>query len=82
MRRAGGWGRSLIQAVLRVRRERAGRTPPNWLGPPNIQRYGQEVCPHGLEQRRLGGFWARDIGNRTMDGGPWTDDIEADRQRI
>ena len=27
VRRVGGRGRSLIQAVLRVRRERAGRTP-------------------------------------------------------
>ena len=30
VRRVGGRGRSLIQAVLRMRRERAGRTPPNW----------------------------------------------------
>ena len=29
VRRIGGRGRSLIQAVFRVRRERAERTPPN-----------------------------------------------------
>ena len=32
VRRVGGRGRSLIQVVLRVRKERVGRTPPNWLG--------------------------------------------------
>ena len=37
VRRVGGRGRSLIQAVLQVRRERAGKNPPNWLGTPNIQ---------------------------------------------
>ena len=79
VRRVGGRGRSLIQAVLRVRRERAGRTPSNWLGTPNIQRYGQEVGPHGLEERGLGGFQARDIGNRTMDNGPWTNDTGTGR---
>ena len=36
VRRVGGRGRSLIQAVLRVRRERVGRTPPNWLRTLNI----------------------------------------------
>ena len=51
VRIAGGRGRNLIQAVLRVRRERAGRTPPNWLGTPNVQGHGQEVGPHGLEER-------------------------------
>ena len=56
VRRVGGRGRSLIQAVLRVRGERVGRTPPNWLGTQNMQRPGQEVGPHGQEERRLGGF--------------------------
>ena len=28
--RVGGRGRCLMQSILRVRRERAGRTPPNW----------------------------------------------------
>ena len=79
MRRVGGRGRSLIQAVLRVRRERAGRTPPNWLGTPNVQEHGQEVGPCGLEERRPGGFWARDVGNRTMDDGPWTDNMGTGR---
>ena len=82
VRRVGGRGRSLIQAVSRVRRERAGRTFPNGLGPPNIERHGQEVGPHSLEERRPGGFQARDIGNRTMDDGPWMNDMGTDRQRI
>ena len=77
--RVGGRGRSLIQAVLRVRRERIGRTPPNWLGTPNVQGHGQEVGAYGLEERRLGGFWARDVGNRTMDDGTRTDDMGTGR---
>ena len=72
VRRIGGKGRSLIQTVLRVRRERAGRIPPNWLGTPNVQGHGQELGPCGLEERRLGRFSTRDIGNRTMDDGPGT----------
>ena len=55
-----------MQAVLRVRRERAGRTPPNLLGTPNAQGQGQEVGPCGLEERRPEEFWIRDVGNRTM----------------
>ena len=79
VRSVGGRGRSLVQAVLRVRRERAGRTPPNWLGTPNVQGQGHEVGPHGLEERRPGGFWTRDIGNRTMDNGPGTVDMGTNR---
>ena len=71
----------LVQAVLRVRRERAGRTPPNLLGTPNMQGPGQEVGPHGLEERRPGGFQVRDIANETMDDGPWTNDMNTDRPR-
>ena len=85
VRRVGGRGRSLIQAVLRVRRERAGRIPPNWLGTQNMQSPGQEVGSCGQEERRLGGFQARDIRSRTKDDGPWTDDLhdnrETERQR-
>ena len=79
VRRVGGRGRSLIQAVLRVRWERVGRTPPNWLRTLNIQTPGQEVGPHGQEERRLGGFQARSIGYRTMDDGPWTNDMDTDK---
>ena len=61
-RRVHGRGQNLVQAILRMRRERAGRTPQNWLGTPNVQVQGQEVGPHGLEERRLGGFRTRDIG--------------------
>ena len=82
VRRVGGRGRSLIQAALRVRRDRAGRTHLNWLGTPNVQGHGQEVGPHSLEERRPGGFWARDVGNRTMDNGPWTYDMGTSRQRF
>ena len=81
VRRVVGRGRSLIQAVLRVKRERVGRTPPNWLRTLNVQRPGQEVGPCGQEERRLGGFQARGIGNRTMDNGSWTDDMDTDRPR-
>ena len=31
--RVGGKGRGLVQAVLRVRGERAGRAPQNWQRP-------------------------------------------------
>ena len=79
VRRVGGRERSLVQAVLRVRRERAGRIPPNWLGTPNVQGHVQEVGPCGLEERRPGGFWTRDIGNRTMDDGPGTNDMGTSR---
>ena len=81
VRRVGGRGRSLVQADLRVRRERAGRTPPNWLGTPNAQGQGQEVGPRGLEERRLGEFWTRNVGNRTMVNGPGTADMGTNRQR-
>ena len=56
-------------------------TPPNWLGTPNTQGQGQEVGPHGLEERRLGEFQARDVGNKTMDDGPRTADFGTNRQR-
>ena len=79
VRRVGGRGRSLVQAVLRVRRERAGRTPPNLLGTPNAQGQGQELGPHGLEERRLGEFQTRDVGNRTMDDGSRTADMGTNR---
>ena len=62
-----------MQAVFRVRRERAGRTPPNLLGIPNAQGQGQEVGPHSLEERRPE-LQTRDVGNRTMDDGPGTAD--------
>ena len=78
MRRVGGRGRSLIHAVLKVRRQRAMRTPPNWLRTPNIQRPGQEV---GLCGQETGKVHARGIGNRTVDDGPWTDDMETDSPR-
>ena len=56
VRTVGGRGRSLIQVVLRVRRERVGRTPTNWLGTQNMQRPGQEVGPCGQKQRDQEGF--------------------------
>ena len=32
------------------------------------------------EAKRPGGFQAGDIKNRTMDDGPWTDDLHDDRE--
>ena len=62
VRRIGGKGQNLVQAVLRVRRERAGRTLPNWLDTRNNGfRPGEEVGSCGLEdESRLGGFQARE----------------------
>ena len=77
VRRVGGRGRDLVQVVLRIRRERAGRTPPNWQDTQNnILRPGQEVGPCGQEEeRRLGGFQVRGMRIETIDDGPWTDDM-------
>ena len=76
-RRVEGRGRNLVQVVLRIRRERAGRTPPNWQETQNnIWRSGQEVGPHGQEEeRRPGGFQARGMRIETIDDGPSTDDM-------
>ena len=69
VRRVGGRGRGLVQAVLRLRRERAGRAPQNLnLGQrtPNQRRLvEEEVGPHGHEvERRLGGLQTR--GQQTV----------------
>ena len=51
--RVGGRGRGLVQALLRVRRERARRTPQNCQGvQDNRMRPRQEVGPHGQEVER------------------------------
>ena len=63
VRRVGGRGRSVIQAVIRLRRGRAGRAPQNLDQTPNFARMLQEVVPHGWEERRLGGFQARGYVN-------------------
>ena len=57
VRRVGGRGRSLVQAVLGIRREGAGRTPQNLQETQdNRMRPRQEVGPCGQEvERRLGG---------------------------
>ena len=77
VRRVEGRGRNLVQAVLRIRRERAGRILPNWEETQNnILRPRQEVGPHGQEEeRRLGGFQARGMRIGTIDDGPWTNDM-------
>ena len=69
MSRVEGRGRMLVQAVLRLRRERAGRILPNLVETPNIaiQGPGQKVGPHGLEERRLEGLQARGTENETRD---------------
>ena len=50
VRRVGGRGRSLVQALIRVRRERAGRAPQNLqVTQDNRIRPRQEVGPCGRE---------------------------------
>ena len=82
VRRVGGRGQNLVQAVLRVKRQRAGRTLPNWLETQiNVLRPGQEVGPCGQEEeRRLGGFQERGMRLGTIDNGPWTDDMHDNRE--
>ena len=75
VKRVGGRGRSLVQAVLRLRRGRAGRAPQNLDQTPYFVIL-QEVVPHGCEvERQPGGFQARGIRNGVIDDGPWTDDM-------
>ena len=82
--RVGGRGRGLVQAVLRLKRERAGRAPqnleqrtPNWTIP-----VLQEVGPHGQEEeRRLKGLQAWGRRNGIIDSGPRTNDTEDDGQQ-
>ena len=79
VRGVGGRGRGLVQVILRIRRERAGRAPqnlgqrtPDWTGP-----VVQEVGPCGQEvERRLGGFQVRGKRNGVVDSGPRTNDTE------
>ena len=82
VRRVGGRGRGLVQALIWIRRERAGRAPQNLqVTQDNRTRTGQEVGPNGWEAR-LGGLQARGIRNRLIDNGPWTDDMyDKDRPR-
>ena len=82
VRRVGGRGRSLVQALIRIRRERAGRAPQNLqVTRDNRTRTKQEVCPCSQEVR-LGGLEARGMRNWVIDDGPWTDDMyDNDRPR-
>ena len=77
-----GRGRSLDQALIRIRRERAGRAPQNLqVTQDNRTRPRQEVGPHGQEVRP-GGLQARGMRKRVIDDGPWTDDMyDNDRPR-
>ena len=60
VRRVGGRGRGLVQAVLRIRRERAGRAPQNLEQRMPTRPVLQEANPCGQEgERRLGGLQAR-----------------------
>ena len=59
--RVGGRGRSVVQALLRVRRERAGRAPQNLQRTQDVEVRPQieEVGPYGQEvDRRPGGLQA------------------------
>ena len=82
VRRVGGRDQHLVQAVLRVRRERAEKTLPNWLETHNnVLRPGQKVGPCGQEEeRRLGGFQTRGMRLETIDDGPWTHDMHDNRE--
>ena len=60
VRRVGGRGRSFVQAVMRLRRGRAGRAPQNLDQTPNISVQAlQGMVPHGhdvgQETRRVSG---------------------------
>ena len=81
--RVGGRGRSLVQAVLRVRRERAGRAPQNleMTWDVRMRLWIQEVGPYGQEvERRPEGFQAWGRGNQIIDSTPEILDIN-DRQQ-
>ena len=66
VRRVGGRGRGLVQAVLRIRRETAGRAPQNLE--PRTRAVLREADPCGQEgDRRLGGLQARERQNQTID---------------
>ena len=82
VRKVGGKGRSLVQALIKKTRQRSGRVPQNLqVTQDNRTRSRQEVGPHGWEVRP-GGFQARGMRNRVIDDGPWTDDIyDNDRPR-
>ena len=59
--RVGGRGRSVVQALLKVRRERAGRAPQNLQRTQDVSMRPQiqEVGSHGWEvEGRLGGLHA------------------------
>ena len=77
VRRVGGRGRGVVQAVLKMRRERAGRASQNFnLGqrtPTWTGQVVQEVGPHGHEvERRLGGLQTSGRRNGVVDSGPRT----------
>ena len=83
--KVGGRGRSLVQVLIRVRRERAGRTPQNWQGTQDVRMRPQiqEVGPHGREvQRRPGGLqvWRRQNG--ITDSVPGTIDADEGQQTV
>ena len=80
--RTGGRERNLVQALIRVRRERAGRAPQNLQVTQDIGMRPriQEVGPHGQEvERRLGALQTRGRRNQTIDSVPETVDTN-DRQ--
>ena len=75
VRRLGGRGRSLVEAFIRVRREKGGRAPQHLqVTQDNRIRPRQEVGPCAQEVG-LGGLRARRRRNRVIDNGPRTNDI-------
>ena len=82
--RVGGRERGLVHAVLRMRRERAGRAPQNLEQTPNFwtRPVLQEVGLHGQEvERRLGGLQAWGRRYRVIDSGPRTYDTDDEGQQ-
>ena len=83
--RVGGRRRGLVQAVLRIRRERTGRASqnleqktPNWTRP-----VLQEVGPHDQEvERGPGGLQAWGRQHRIFDSAPGTVDTDEGQQTI
>ena len=72
-------GRGLVQALLRVTRERAGRAPQNWQRTQDVRMrpQRQEVGSHGWEvERRLGGLQAGGRQNGITDSAPGTVDTD------
>ena len=83
--RVGGRGRGLVQALLRVRKERAGRVPQNLQRTLDVRMRPQiqEVGPCGQEvERRLGRLQIWERQNGIIDSAPETVDADDGQQTV